>query len=133
MKSKKSRNIKKQTKKRNVQRAVFRIPEKIETYKYLFETAKHITTLNTGLLVFLASVEIGFFSGQPTSKGNIGIGVIGILISTATSLGIMFAISYDTQKDKTPILLQHWTGTVLVLAEIAAFILALLYLLGAIA
>ncbi len=120
----------KKNKGKKEERAIFEAKEKAESYKYLFETTKHITTLNTGLLVYLASLKTGFFTGQILESKNIGIAFLGIMVSTFFSLATMFTISYDTQNDSFPFF-QTWKGKLLIIAEIAAFLLAIGYLLGA--
>jgi hypothetical protein len=106
-----------------------------ERYKYLFETSKHFTTLDTGILVFLGSLKIGILSGKPLNNNSAWFVFAGLIASIFISTLAMFLISIATKNEQpnraTKMLDSYWGTTIIFLGEFVFFVAVLVYLLNA--
>lgn len=66
---------------------------RIESYKLLFETSKHLTTLNTATLIFLASLAQGFITGESMSNMYSWMAFGSFLFSITTCVLAMLQLS----------------------------------------
>jgi hypothetical protein len=105
-----------------------------ERYKYLFEASKHITTLNTGILVFFASLRSGIFTQHAINNYYALVVFGGLIFSTFVSVGTMFLIAHGFTSERlnwtTRLLDSRWGGLI-ILFEFISFFMALVYLLSA--
>lgn len=76
------------------------VKEKNESYKYLFEFTKHLTTLNTGLILFLTAINTGIITQYTPDSRFIWLGFGSFLLSTISSTGTMFQIASNVRSKR---------------------------------